>query len=331
MAERFHDICYLVEREGEIAPAHRSSQAIETEALAGRDLEIHVFRAPGEATAFAAGVAVLASNRLRVRVGIGPVAHVAVLERLDTEGPGRVGLVDHGGARVQQAATRWAWLTRLARTWDRRGHRWPTVMFQPPHGDAPAELKIEHHRFRVAEDGETVRLMCPIPADPEAVRAHLAATLAPWPEGLVVGPSELNLSLPKTALADEIKTLHAIAQGLAHCRYQRERAEKRAETRQDRSHCRVVELMLQGWTLTNSQGRGDLKPPAGSGLKMRVLSYAMLDRLIDVGLIRPPPGREIRGHKQWGAVYEVGDLTGTAVRRPEDGAPAPKARSRRSP
>ena len=330
MAERFHDICYLVEREGGIAPAHRSLQAVEAEALAGRDLEIHVFRAGGEATAFAAGVAVLASNRLRVRVGLGPVAHVAVLERLDAEGPGRVDLVDHGGARVQQDATRWDWLARLARTWDRRDHRWPTVMFQPPHGDACAELKIEHHRFRVAQDGETVRLSCPLPTDPGAVRAHLAATLAAMPAGLVVGPDELSLSLPKTTLADQIKMLHAIAQGLAHCHYQRERAERRAATRQDRSHCRVVELMLQGWTLTNSQGRGDLKPPAGSGHKMRVLGYAMLDRLIDVGLIHPPPGREIRGHRQWGAVYEVGDLTGSAVRRPEDGAPASKARSRRS-
>ena len=329
MAEHVHDICYLVESEGAILPAHRSAQAVEIAAVAGRNLEIHVFSAGGEAAAFASGVAVLASNHLRVRVGTGPVAHVAVLERLDAEGPGRIGLVDHGGARVQQDATRWAWLTRFARTWDRTGHRYPTVMFQPPFGEASAELKIEHQRFTVRQDDEILILTCPISADAEAVRAHLAETLAPSPDELNVGPDGLTLRLRRADLPDRIAMLHAIGQGLSHCRYQKERAEKRAETRQDRAHCRIVELMLQGWTLTNSQGRGALKPPTGSPHKARDLGYAMLGRLIDAELIRPPKGRETRGHQQWNVVYEIGNLDGSAVRRPDGDAPAPRARHRR--
>lgn len=326
MPERYHDICYLQDSDGALVPAARDRDAVGLDAIAGRQIALHVFATDGEAKAFAAGLALHASNHLRLRLGAGPVGHVAALEYLDADGPGGVELVDHGGARAYQNANRWSWLSRLVRVYDGRGHRSPTLMFLPPLGDRPGELKVDHHTFGVDQDDGALALSCPIAVDPATLQARIAASPATRGPVVTFSDGRLSLRLPKTELIAQAKAIQAILEVLWTCQFDVQRAAERARTRQDRRYCRVVELMLQGWTLQNRQGQGELRPPPGSPHKMRVLGYSMLAHLVDVRLIRSPTKTD-RGQRDWGVYYEVGDLDGSAVRRPETGRAAPKARA----
>ncbi len=331
MPGRFHDVCYLGLVADGIGPVTASDDALDATVLAGRDLEIHAFTTPGEAGAFVAGVGVHAGNPVRVRAGREAIAHLAVLERFDGAPEGRIALVDHGGARPQQEANRWSWLESLARAHSRRGRPGgPTLWFQRGHGDIPPVLKIDHQHFTVAQEPGTLVLTRTLAADPDEVRRALAGKATG--DGVAVGveAETVSIRIDRDHVAGAVDTLATIVQILHRCAFEAERRREHEATRRDRVHCRVVEMMLQGWSLTNSQGRGTLAPPPGSGHAVRTIGYAMLDRLIDSGLIRPPAGREMRGHRQWNAVYEIGDLAGSDVRRPEDGARAARSRRRRT-
>jgi hypothetical protein len=311
MPERVHGICYLTERNGALTPTDRP---LDPAALGGRDVELHVYTTAAEASAFVHGVEAHRSNHLRAAVGIGSVTHLAALERLGPDDAEDVRLVDHGGVEPLRAHNAWSWIRRLARVYERQaGPRSPTLWFQQPQGAAPARMRIEHRTYDVVQDGDRVCLRCQVVGDASEIRARLTAEIDSA-ISFTIDDGEVDLSLAKRAFAERVPHIHAIGRILDDCASRARRIEEITATRGDRRHCRIVELMLQGWSLRNSQGRGELRPPAESALKARTLSYAMLGRLIDADLIRPPAGREVRGHRQWNVVYGVGDLAGSAVR-----------------
>lgn len=314
MSELIAELCYLGQRDGILIPVARTADAIASPAQVS--VTIHAFSSGEEARAFAAGIKLAGGNGWSPGLGEGRLAHLVALTRHDEPAEAEIAVIDHGGAAHTRFINRWSWLMRRVTVHTRRYPRGPNATFVA--GDPPA-LKIEHRPYTLALDADHLVMSCPSPASATRLTEALAA-VPPSALALTVEDARVTLRVPRDSLASDIRAFAAmlseidrIGRVLWQCQHQEARETALQAIRQDRRYCRVVEKMLAGWSLVNNQGRGEIRPPSGSASRTQTLGYAMLDNLLASGLIHDPAKRD-RGQRSWGAIYAVGDLTGSGVK-----------------
>lgn len=281
--------------------------------LEGRRLTLHVFSSAAEAAAFAAGVAHAARNDVRAVVGRDGAERIVAVDAAqpDQGAPERfedaVEVVDRGGAGFQKARA----------VWETARNRVPDGFVLDISSDGSlVELDIGPRRFALSLDYGEVTATATYRANAKRVSTALACNWTTSAVDFDAIDKTLQVRFPVASFLEKVGVLTLVDRLVADEESRDEFGLMRERIRRDRAHCRVVELMLQGWRMSSFHGSVVMIPPAGSEASLRPLAGALLQRLLAADLVRKPRSAMVRNELH-NFAYEVGTLSGSAVRMPE--------------
>ncbi|MCP1545626.1 hypothetical protein [Methylorubrum extorquens] len=304
-----HGLCRIAAADGAAVPSLAEPPGdAEVPAVAAGSV-LHVFAAPAEAAAFAAGAALDPAGPVCAAQGVDGAERVVLVSvRTDAEVAGRdgIGLVDHGGAALQRAQALWRGLASSVPE--------PFAFAIAP--DGSAELVLGPRRFALEVSYGEIVATTGYAANDKRVSTAIACD---WTTSVLdylakdgalrinFDPERFLSLLPRLVRLDELVAGEE-SRDAASVLYE--------QVRRDPEHCKVVELMLSGWRLTSTHHTAALVPPQGSDARMRRIGGGMLSRLVEADLVRKP--RHATGRSgMFAFAFEVGSLDGTAVRRPD--------------
>lgn len=282
----------------------------EASILEGRRVELHVFNGAAEAAAFAAGVTRAARNGLHASAGRSGAERVVALDVSEPDRPApqrfadSVDLVDHGGLELQRTSSVW---------WSMRNSLPEGLALDISPDGATVELDVGSRRFALSNEWGDVTASTTYRASDRRVSTALMCN---WPtSGLDFDAVDkvLRVRIPADAFAARAAILPEVGRLVADEESRDEFATVIERIRRDPAHCRIVELMLEGWRLSSFDGSVVLVPPEGSERRLRPVAGSLLRRLIDADMIRTPREASRPGVRR-NFSYEVGPLSGTAVR-----------------
>jgi hypothetical protein len=285
-------------------------------ALEGRRLILHVFATAPEAAAFAAGVALAVLNDLRAVVGRHGAERVVAVETPGLGPPETfedgVAVEDRGGGGLQRALAVWRML--------RAGMPDGIALDVSPDGTS-VSLDVGARRFALSLDAWDVTATTTYRANARRVSTALACNLTTSALDFDAIDRTLQVRFPVERFLEKVGLLALVDDLVAGEESHDEFDRVRSRIRSDPSHCRIVEMMLEGWRMSSLHGSVVLVPPAASDARLRPMSGALLHRLVAADLVRRPRGA--LGRRQpHNFAYEVGDLAGSAVKPPSKEAEA---------
>ena len=313
-----HGLCgFEVLPGGELVPS-LSAGVPDEGLLEGRRLVLHVFASSPEAAAFAAGVALAARNDVRAVAGRDGAELIVAIDatQADRRAPERfedaVEVVDRGGAAAQTARAMWQML--------RTGMPEGFVLDIAPDGSS-VELDIGPRRFALSLAYGEVTATTTYLANAKRVSTALACNWTTSAVDFDAIDKTLQVRFPVETFREKVGVLTLVDTLVADEESRDEFGLMRERIRTDPGHCRIVELMLQGWRMSSFHGSVVMIPPADSGARLRPLAGALLQRLIAADLVRKPRSA-LHRNELHNFAYEVGSLSGSAVRIPEKGTVA---------
>jgi hypothetical protein len=280
--------------------------------LEGRRLELHVFAGAAEAAAFAKGVARAARNELHATVGRDGAERVVALEVVEAGrlAPARfedsVDVVDHGGLGLQRASARWRAVS---------GSLPGGLALDIAPDGASVGLDVGPRRFALSLEWDEVTATTSYRANDWRVSTALMCSLSTSGLDFDAVEKVLRVRFPVDAFADRARILVEVDRLVAAEESRDEFGIMIEHIRRDPAHCRIVESMLGGWRLSSYDGSVVLVPPAGSERRLRPIAGSVIQRLIGADMIRRPRHADRRADRPCFS-YEVGSLSGTAVRIP---------------
>jgi hypothetical protein len=308
-ADLVHGICGFGIDGGTLVPS-LGEGIPEASVMEGRRLELHVFSSAVEAAAFSAGVTRAARNGLHAVVGRNGAERVVALDVSEPDRPApqhfadSVDPVDHGGLALQTASAGW---------WSLRTSLPDGLALDISSDGATVELDAGTRRFTLSNEwGDVVASTTYRASD----RRVSTALMCNWPtSGLDFDAVDkvLRVRIPTDAFANRAGILSEVGRLVADEESRDEFATVVERIRRDPAHCRIVELMLEGWRLSSFDGSVVLVPPEGSERRLRPVARAHIQRLVDADMIRTPLEASRPGLRR-NFSYEVGPLSGTAVR-----------------
>jgi hypothetical protein len=280
--------------------------------LEGRRLEMHVFAAAAEAAAFAAGVTRAARNELHAAAGRDGAERVVALEVAEAGRPApacfedSVDVVDHGGLGLQRAAARWQAV---------RGSLPGGLALDITPDGASVGLDVGPRRFALSLEWDEVTATTSYRANDWRVSTALMCNLSTSGLNFDAVEKVLRVRFPVGSFADRAAVLVEVDRLVAAEESRDEFGLMVEHIRRDPAHCRIVESMFGGWRLSSQDGSVVLVPPAGSDRRLRPIAGSVIQRLIGADMIRRPRHADRLGDRP-SFSYEVGSLSGTAVRIP---------------
>lgn len=282
--------------------------------LEGRRLTLHVFATAQEAVAFAAGVAVAARNGVAAVVGRNGAERVVAVEAM---APGlaapdnfeaAVAVEDRGGVGMQRALAVWRML--------RPGMPEGFSLDVSPDGSSVA-LDVGVRRFDLSLDAWDVTATTTYRASAKRVSTALSCNWTTSALDFDAIDRVLRVRFPVEQFQEKVGLLSLVDDLVADEESRDEFGRLRDRIRRDPAHCRIVELMLDGWRMSSIHGSVVLVPPAGSNARLRPLSGALLHRLEAADLVRKPRSA-LRRREPHNFAYELGNIDGSAVRTPRE-------------